>query len=190
MKKFAFILLLGSQILYAASGEKKRNGFRLNFAFGAWASQFYLEGNGHSTKVNSLISQGLELSVGFRIVPVFFEYQIVWLMPPYSARPKPQDASYSSGSAFSAGLSFPSFPVEIFGGLEKANYGLADGPNPSYGGTVFKTGLNIKVGGPADSFGFKVEYRLLPIATDNGGPLPSGFSGNVKMLYVAVLLGI
>jgi hypothetical protein len=166
-------------------------GFRSGMGMGAWMSQFRQTDGTHESKVSSLTSMGLEAQFGANFSFIFLEYNLAWMISPYGANPKARDASYFSILGFNAGVDIPLLPIEVYTGVEKGNYKLNGGINPSYDGLAGKLGVNFYFAGVPGSkirAGLKGEFRRVFINSDEAGSFPANISTQADTYFVGLMI--
>ena len=171
--------------------QAKSKAFRGLASVGTWMSQYRQTSPGHDAKVSSLLAPAFGINVGFRIGYFFFEYSPVWGMSPYSANPKPRDATYLALLGGTTGISIGSFPIEPFVGYERGRYALSSGAEPVYTKGILKLGLNLLFPfAKRGRYGFRVEYRSFKMGEDDTGGLPANVNTSAQVYFASIMIGM
>ena len=166
--------------------------FRALINMGIGSNSFSQSDGTHSTEVDGLNSLGTGFQFGFGISRFFVEYNAFWLMAPYTAQDRSQDAGYLTLKGLNAGVALAPIPVEVYAGVEGGSYTLHGGGGVDYGGLTWKLGVNgYLVGGNPGSFkiGGKVEYRHMNIGSDDSGSIPGGITTQAKVIWAGLTIG-
>ena len=183
----SFVILGAGALPAQAAGDKKFVAGRTGLQLGVWGATLTQEGAGHSNKFVPRISAGGAFQLGLQIAEfAFLEYNLTYLA---ALAQTPGNARSWSPYGLNVGLSWPILPIEVYGGLEKADFSLTSG-NITYTGPLYKVGASFYPlqGGDKWKVGVRAEVRKVFADKDQAGLLPVSFTTRAITYFVGLSL--